>query len=99
MLQRGVETNGLDVAYVSSLSLYFMMFFGLRGVFSLILGENPDTDDAKVMQQQMQGGGMQRQDMKKLFESEKDQLVLVDWTDGTAICAANTDKILSLKSA
>ena len=26
----------------------------------------PDTDDAKVMQQQMQGGGMQQQDMSKV---------------------------------
>jgi len=62
-------------------------------------GENPDTDDAKVMQQQMQGGGMQQQDMQKLFEGEKNQLELVDWVDGTAICAAQTDKVLALKSA
>ena len=36
----------------------------------ITLGENPDTDDAKVMQQQMQGGGMQQQDMQKLFEGQ-----------------------------
>jgi len=88
MLQRGVELHGLDVGYVSSLSLYFMMFFGLRGIQQLLLGENPDTDDAKVMQQQMQGGGMQPQDMEKMFEQEKNQLELIGWEDGLPAIAA-----------
>merc|ERR1712072_1617449 len=73
MLQRGVELHGLETGYVSSLSLYFLMFFGLRGILQLLLGENPDTDDAKVMQQQMAGGGMQQPDMQKIFEAEKNQ--------------------------
>ena len=82
MLQRGVELHGLDVGYVSSLSFYFLLFFGLRGVQMLMMGENPDTDDAKVMQQQMQGGGMQPQDMTQVFEQEKNQLELIGWEDG-----------------
>jgi len=95
MLQRGIELSSLDVGYVSSLSLYFLMFFGLRGVFQLIMGQNDDTDDAKVMQQQMQGGGMgQQQDMSKIFESEKNQLELVSWEDGLAKCVARTDKAM-----
>lgn len=88
MLQRGVELHGLDVGYVSSLSLYFMMYFGLRGVQQLLLGENPDTDDAKVMQQQMQGGAGGPQDMEKIFEQEKNQLELVGWEDGLPAIAA-----------
>jgi len=96
MLQRGIELSSLDPQYVSSLSLYFLMFFGLRGVFQLILGQNDDTDDAKVMQQQMSGGGMAgQQDMKKVFDTEKSQLELISWEDAIAKCVARTDKHLA----
>merc|ERR1711907_445782 len=96
MLQRGIELSSLDVEFVSSLSLYFLIMFGLRGVFQLILGQNDDTDDAKVMQQQMQGGGMQQgQDMQKVFETEKNQLELVGWEDGLARCNANIEAAIA----
>ena len=55
MLQRGIELQSLDVTYISSLSWYFLNFFGLRGVFSLCLGQN-ELDDAQAMQQQMAMG-------------------------------------------
>jgi ER membrane protein complex subunit 3 len=44
MLQRGVDLTSLDVSYVSSLCLYFLLNFGLNGFYKLILGEN-DLDN------------------------------------------------------
>ena len=42
MLQRGVEIRQLDVRYVSSLSLYFMILMGLSGLQNLIVGSSPE---------------------------------------------------------
>lgn len=53
MLQRGVDLNTLDVSYVSSLSWYFLVTFGMNGVYKLILGGDVDLDDTKMMQQQV----------------------------------------------
>lgn len=46
MLQRGIQLeynnfiycSGLDVTYVTSLSWYFLVMFGMRGLYPLILG-------------------------------------------------------------
>ena len=70
MLQRGVAMQSLDVSYVSSLSWYFLNLFGLRGLFTLVLGSDSGAlDNTEVMAQQMQGGMQQPQDTNKLFES------------------------------
>lgn len=72
MLQRGIELQSLDVTYISSLSWYFLNFFGLRGVFSLALGAN-ELDDAQAMQQQMAMG----MDTGKAFASVKENLEML----------------------
>jgi ER membrane protein complex subunit 3 len=40
MLQRGIETPDMDVRWVSSLSWYFMNFFGLNGLYRILLGSD-----------------------------------------------------------
>ncbi|KAL3338066.1 hypothetical protein AABB24_030316 [Solanum stoloniferum] len=77
MLQNGIDLSTVDVSYVSSRSWYFLNLFGLRGLFSLILGEENATDDTQRMMQ-MSGFGM---DPSKTLGAEKDGLDIVqhDW--------------------
>eukprot|EP00004_Rigifila_ramosa_P017350 TRINITY_DN4211_c0_g1_i1.p1 TRINITY_DN4211_c0_g1~~TRINITY_DN4211_c0_g1_i1.p1 ORF type:complete len:142 (-),score=34.88 TRINITY_DN4211_c0_g1_i1:55-480(-) len=87
MLQRGIELSSLDSSYVSSLSWYFLAAFGLRGLTSLVLGEN-EIDEAKLMQAQMgapMGMAMGGTD-SKVYQSEKENLELVNhvWSAGDA---------------
>jgi ER membrane protein complex subunit 3 len=78
MLQRGVALQSLDVAYVSSLSWYFLVLFGLRGLFALVLGSNNATDQAAMMRKQMGGGGMQQPDPAKQIKQENTELGIID---------------------
>ncbi|KAF8391643.1 hypothetical protein HHK36_023950 [Tetracentron sinense] len=61
----------VDVSYVSSRSWYFLNLFRLRGLFSLILGE--ENDDTQRMMQ-MSGFGF---DPTKSLSAEKDNLDIV----------------------
>jgi len=79
MLQNGIDLSSVDVSYVSSRSWYFLNFLGLRGLFSLILGEENAQDDAqKLMQTQMamQMGGMGAEP-NKVLTAERDGLELL----------------------
>ena len=58
MLQRGVDLTTLDVSYVSSLCMYFLVSFGLNGVYRLLLDEGAEVDDMKGMMQMQMGMGM-----------------------------------------
>ncbi|EOY28890.1 hypothetical protein QUC31_013281 [Theobroma cacao] len=73
MLQNGIDLSTVDVSYVSSRSWYFLNLFGLRGLFSLILGEENATDDTQRMMQ-MSGFGF---DPTKSLGAEKDGLDIV----------------------
>eukprot|EP00241_Pyramimonas_parkeae_P010326 CAMPEP_0114235188 /NCGR_PEP_ID=MMETSP0058-20121206/6112_1 /TAXON_ID=36894 /ORGANISM="Pyramimonas parkeae, CCMP726" /LENGTH=234 /DNA_ID=CAMNT_0001346923 /DNA_START=121 /DNA_END=825 /DNA_ORIENTATION=+ len=76
MLQRGIDLNSLDVTYVSSLSWYFLNLFGLRGVFTLVLGEN-SVDDYANMQEQMSTGMGAGADAGRAFKQEAENLDLI----------------------
>jgi hypothetical protein len=46
MLQRGVDIENLSVRYISSLSLYFLILFGVSKLHSLLFSGD-DEDDIK----------------------------------------------------
>lgn len=79
MLQRGVDLQTLDVSYVSSLSWYFLVTFGLSGVYKLLLGDDVDLDDTKMMQRQMSMGmpGQPGFDAGAAFTAEREALGIV----------------------
>eukprot|EP00596_Hydrurales_sp_CCMP1899_P001486 CAMPEP_0119035286 /NCGR_PEP_ID=MMETSP1177-20130426/2217_1 /TAXON_ID=2985 /ORGANISM="Ochromonas sp, Strain CCMP1899" /LENGTH=119 /DNA_ID=CAMNT_0006993309 /DNA_START=592 /DNA_END=951 /DNA_ORIENTATION=+ len=79
MMQRGVDLSQLDVSYVSSLALYFLLMFGLNDVYSLILGEGSEMDEQRMMQMQMGMGMMGNQagfDAGAAYRMEKDLLTI-----------------------
>ncbi|CUS14393.1 unnamed protein product [Tuber aestivum] len=82
MLQSGVATRDLDVRWVSSLSWYFLNLFGLRSIFTFILGNDNSADQmAQQMQQMNPAGGNAMfapgQDPNKMFLAEAENLEVV----------------------
>ena len=53
MLQRDVDLRGLDVSYVTALSWYFLLTFGLNGIYRLLLGGNGQVDENAMLQMQV----------------------------------------------
>ncbi|CAI5526931.1 unnamed protein product [Closterium sp. Naga37s-1] len=79
MLQNGIDLSTVDVSFVSSRSWYFLNLFGLRGLFTLILGEDNATDDTqRMMAMQMGGVGA---DPTKVLSAEKEALELTQPMD------------------
>ncbi|KTW26824.1 uncharacterized protein T551_03286 [Pneumocystis jirovecii RU7] len=93
MLQSGVATNDLDVSWVSSLSWYFLLFFGLKPVYNLILGDEnfgvnemtemdmlmPNTTELNTLTQDLQQSSpiASGTDLNKLFSLEVENLELI----------------------
>ncbi|CAI2179759.1 8336_t:CDS:2 [Funneliformis geosporum] len=74
-----VETPDMDVTWVSSLSWYFLNLFGLRSIFTLLLGEDNAADGMRDMAAMSQMGAAspgQPQDFNKLFLAESENLEL-----------------------
>jgi len=103
MLQRGVEIVNLDVRYVSSTSLYFLVLFGLNGLITFLFSKDSEDDedlaqmnDMQAMQQPMPmggGGGMpgQAPDFGKQLNTERENLELASHK---YLLANSEDKLL-----
>lgn len=81
MLQRGVALPSLDAAWVSSVSWYFLNVFGLRSVYTLILGQDNAADQTRAMQDQFTGNAaaMSQQDPNKAFKAEWEALEMCSY--------------------
>ncbi|XP_069798936.1 ER membrane protein complex subunit 3-like [Dendropsophus ebraccatus] len=79
MLQRGIELASLDASWVSSASWYFLNVFGLRSMYTLILGQDNAADQSRIMQDQMTGAAMAvPQDTNKAFKAEWEAMEITE---------------------
>lgn len=79
MLQRGIELVTLDAAWVSSASWYFLNVFGLRSIYTLVLGESNAADTSRLLQDQVSGAAMSMPpDPKAAFKSEWEALEIYE---------------------
>ena len=83
MFQRGLDLTTLDTSYVSSVSWYFLVMFGLRAFFRLVVGDPaPDVQQSAMIQHDLgraQGAapvGPAQFDPKKALTAEADNLEL-----------------------
>ncbi|KAM8934364.1 ER membrane protein complex subunit 3-like [Pelodytes ibericus] len=79
MLQRGIELVSLDASWVSSASWYFLNVFGLRSMYTLILGQDNAADQSRIMQDQMTGAAMAMPpDPNKAFKAEWEAMEITE---------------------
>jgi len=79
MLQKDVNLVVLDASWVSAASWYIINLFGLKSMYTLVLGENNTADQTKAMQDQMSGAALSMpDDLNKAFKAESDNLCVTD---------------------
>ncbi|XP_043540776.1 ER membrane protein complex subunit 3-like, partial [Chiloscyllium plagiosum] len=79
MLQRGIELVSLDAAWVSSASWYFLNVFGLRSLYSLLLGQDNAADHSRSLPHQITGSARSAPpDTNRAFKAEWEALEIVD---------------------
>lgn len=83
MFQRGLDLSTLDTSYVSSVSWYFLVMFGLRAFFRLVVGDpSPDVQESALIQHDLGRApgaapvGPAQFDTKKALTAEADNLEL-----------------------
>lgn len=95
MLQRGIELASLDAAWVSSASWYFLNVFGLRSIYTLVLGENNAADQSQGMQDQMTGSAVSMPtDPKAIFKAEWEALEITEYQN--ALQNVETDLLANI---
>lgn len=83
MLQNGIETPDLNVRYVSSISWYFVNLFGLKPVYSLLMGKAAADELISSQQQQQQQnlpflGGPGGPKADKMFKNEAESIQILN---------------------
>lgn len=83
MFQRGLDLSTLETSYVSSVSWYFLVMFGLRAFFRLAIGDVPqEVQEASFVQHSLgtlvnaPAAGPQKFDATAVLKSEADNLEL-----------------------
>jgi len=104
LLQNGLSVPTLDVSYVTCLSWYFLVMFGMAPFVSLLASKLSKADFSDVMLQQQMGMGMQAKqpqqfDAKKALGAEAKMFGAFTKyaTDMTAAKAAS-EKLAGIKS-
>jgi len=94
LTQSGIDMANLDVSYVSSVSFYFLIVFGLNQLQSLLFDDEADEDSMKVinedrkqmqagMNPMAQSGGLMgaasgSQERRQIFKAQIDGLELIN---------------------
>lgn len=71
MFQRGLDLQTLETSYVSSVSWYFLVMYGLRAFFRLVIGDVPQETQESMQLQHSFGMLLNAPAGPQKFEAEK----------------------------